>query len=458
MTTRTGLARERAAAASVQSLRPGRLPLPGSLVLLGGLAILLGAGAAVAPRLVGLGLVVVLLMGLTLARPSVAVVLVIAADALALPGLLLGVDWGLVTVSVFGLALTGAASAMVTMPRTLRSRVLPTSFVLAAILVISALNGLAHLPDAQVVAGFRLIATPLCCLLIGLAAAPPSLPRVLKGSALLLAASAIAALAEARLGTSYLISIGLDAGTTVRSYQGQLRAPGLFATNYLLGGFAGVVGALAFAAWPRQTHRHSGRWQVVTVAAAAACLVLSIYRTGILILLSSVLLWVLVARRGALGRKGITILVGGGFVAAVVSFGYASADSLGQRLRLWNHLLASEPLSLIGAGLGAVGAASNSRFAQDRVVVDNYYLSLWLQLGVLALVLLGGLLILVLWLLRAGRADVSLRPGVVLASCLLALALVEFWEYSASMSIVMFAVGCGIGRRARRTAQPALDR
>src|SRR5262249_59174045 len=69
------------------------------------------------------------------------------------------------------------------------------------------------------------------------------------------------------------------------------------------------------------------------------------------------------------------VLLGLGFAAV----GAVGAASLGQRLGTWASLL-RDHLPLYGLGVGAVGAASNSRRATGpQVFTDNYVLTLALQ-------------------------------------------------------------------------------
>ncbi len=427
-----------------------RALLAGTLIGFCLCASLAGALTALRPDLVVLGLVTAgVVIGVVL-RPFLAVFAVLAVDALGLVLVLTRLDTGALNLATFGLVGLAAVStrirASTAFPRRALHFLVTVSLVLAVGVSVALVSAV---PPNQVLAGFRLLATPLLCAVIALGMSKQQASSVLKVATILAVASAVASVVETRLGIGGLLDVGLTYGTNIRQYEGELRAPGLFTTNYALGAFAGVLGALAFVWWPvLGLSRWDRIWRWVAIAASSACLVLSIYRTGILVLLFSLALWIAISEEGrsAFGRRLLGGIAGAVAVAYVLSAGFGSAASLEDRTRVWSRVLAQYDLEILGHGLGFSGAASSSRFAIDRVTVDNYYLSLALQLGVFAAPLLFLMALSTLWMLRHARRVPILRAGIVLAACLVGFLFVDFWEYTAAMALALTSAGVAYGR------------
>lgn len=391
-------------------------------------------------------------------RPWLAIVAVLAADGLALLLVLGHVDTAAVDSGVFLLTLTALLASRARARSPLPSVVVVLLVLVALVLTCGLLvASSAGIPFSQSLSGLRRFAVPAICGLIALSMSEREASRVLRAATVLVSASAVAALVEQSLGAGALESAGLTYGVTVRHYQEELRAPGLFATNYTLGAFAGVLGGLAVAWWPTLRTRSDKVWSTMALLASCACLLLSIYRTGIVVLIVSVALWLLIVeRRGTLGRRLLTVTAAVSAVGYVFSAGLGSTGSLLQRGQLWRDVVDRYGIPPLGHGLGFSGAASESRFSARTVVVDNYYLSLSLQYGLLAIAIIGPLVVLSVLMLRQSRQFPRLRSGAVLAACLVAFLFVDFWEYTSAMSLAMTAVAVGYGHhrasRARAVA------
>ncbi|MEV4516364.1 hypothetical protein AB0K00_46320 [Dactylosporangium sp. NPDC049525] len=311
--------------------------------------------------------------------------------------------------------------------------------VVCAVLLLGVAVGVAHHSVAQSLLGVRYVVFPL--LLLGLVAAQPARDRLRFASVLawLLVANGVAALLEVVLGPGRLAAWGLDHGRAIRYIDGNFRAPGLTDFNADLGMLAGayLLGYVGLwldpASRPRQRSWHAG------AIAAGLCLALSTSRSGAVLLAGGVIAAVVLNRGGGAARRrqarflglGVLALVAAGFVTV----GATGATSLFQRFDVWADLLRHD-LPWWGRGVGAAGAASNSRFAHgEPVFVDNYYVSLALQFGpvvALATVVLIGVL-----LVRLAR-DTATRPAAVVPVAVLAglaasFLVLEAWEYDGAM-------------------------
>jgi hypothetical protein len=194
--------------------------------------------------------------------------------------------------------------------------------------------------------------------------------------------------------------------------------------------------------------------------AAAACVIglaLSTSRSGALMLVGGLLSALLLVRSRSKRRRRLSQLVGLLVVPGVaVSFAVVGAtgwSSLFDRFGVWSSLLESG-VPLFGFGIGSAGAATYSRVAEGpSVFVDNYFVSLALQLGPLAAAALVGLFI--FWLAKL-RSRSPNHPGAALHIALLAglacsFLVLESWEYAGAMfCLALFAAyGFRLGSSAR---------
>jgi len=389
-------------------------------------------------------------------RPWIAVATVLAVEGFALAFLLAGVDTSLLHYATSALAAIGAVISL-SRSRSESAHAAMLATVVGMVVVFGAFaSWLSAMPNEQIVAALRLVLTPALCAVIGRSATTEQARAMLKLATVLVVSSALAAVVERRQGIDRLVNLGLEYGTTVRSYDGLLRAPGLFATNYSMGAFAGVVGALALAWWPAVAGNGDRRWRQVALVASAACLILSIYRTGMLVLVFTASVLLFMADRGQkAGERRLLRLAGGSiFVAYVAYSGLLSTESTDDRFLVWSSILRNFETPLTGNGLGFSGSASVSRFAETVIVVDNYYLSLFLQLGVFSLALFLPMGWIAVRMLVRASAQPLLRAGIVVTGCLVAFAFVDFWEYTSAMSLALFA-GAAARNLADRT--PSMD-
>ncbi|WP_427115761.1 hypothetical protein [Pseudarthrobacter scleromae] len=389
--------------------------------------------------------------------PWLAIVAIVGVEAFVLPLMAAGIDRGPITLASFALGIIGAFATLIKgVPQT-RIIVWATVAVTVLLLANGIMVGLMSLPFEQLLAGIRIFLTPILAGIIGLGAVDSTRYRVLRFATIVIGFSFFAALYETFIGIDGLISLGLDYGTNVRSYYGELRAPGLFATNYSLGAFAGVMGSLAFVWWPSiEIGINAAKWRIVAIVCGVGCLILSIYRTGVLVLLVSIVLWTLFGRgKGATARKSIATVSGIFVVVYFFQSGLASTASLIARQSVWSSVIENHGFAWFGNGLGFAGSSSISRFSAEEIIVDNYYLNLLLQLGVLAVLLFIPLLVVGAQLTVKSSSISGLQSGYVLVACGVAFVFVDFWEYTSAMSLALFCVGAALKVLSSSAVQPS---
>ena len=308
--------------------------------------------------------------------------------------------------------------------------------VLAAATVI----GVVHHGLPQALLGVRFLVFPVAVLAVIAGRPAPDIMKLTNLLAWLLVANGAAAVAEFLIGPPRLAAWGFDQDRAIRYINGNFRAPGLTDFNAELGMLAGAY-LLGYAAlrlsgrrWPRGWLWHAG------AAAAAVCLAASTSRSGAVLIAAGLVAATVSTRAGsAVARRrarqlGVAalVLLGLGFAAV----GAVGAASLGQRLSTWGSLL-RDHVPLYGLGVGAVGAASNSRVATGpQVFTDNYFINLAMQFGPVVALLMAVLLVAALGWLYRGAADHPER--VVYFAVLVGLAasslVIEAWEYEGAMA------------------------
>ena len=383
----------------------------------------------------------VVTLGIISARPFLGIAVVVMADGFALTTTMAGISGTVLQTYAFVAAAVGAASAVIRLGD-YRRRYAPIAAFVVFVILCGSLSATANIPLLQTVQGARLLLVPLLCGVIGLSVSRRQMVLLMRLSTVVVVCSAAASAVENYLGVGQLVASGLDYGTTVRSFAGSLRAPGLFVTNYGLGSFAGVFGALALTWWPQLEPGKSGRgWRLVAAGASVICLLLSIYRTGILVLATAVvLLFIFDRRQGRLLRQMVLILGGAAFFVYVETAGFTSSSSLFERFSVWGAVLAQYPLKAFGYGLGFSGSASGSRFAERQIVVDNYFMSLGLQFGLLAIVMVLVVVFIAIRSLTLSTRQPILSSASTLLAVVIAFLFVDFWEYTAATSLVVAAV------------------
>lgn len=307
----------------------------------------------------------------------------------------------------------------------------------ASVILVGFLIGTQTLPLVQVLQGARILLLPVLAAIVGCFLKFEDMRLVIRLLSIVVFSSFVASLVERALGVEVLVDSGLRYGTTVRTFGGELRAPGLALTNYDFGAFAGVFAAIAWLWWIAAERSQPWRvWAFVSAIAGTLSLLTSSYRTGMVVLALAVLLSALLrSRRGVAFRLvGLTIVAAATW--AVAALGLLSTDSLNARQSNWEDLLTAG-VDLFGGGLGSAGAASGSSFSAGRVSTDNYFLSLILQFGFGGFVILLCLFVWTLRLLLRSRGSSRLAGGFVMAACIFGFWFVEFWEYSSAMMLAI---------------------
>lgn len=325
-------------------------------------------------------------------------------------------------------------------------RLLVTGAVAGVLLLLWTLIGIAAHGVAQTLVGGRFVLFPLVMLAVLVSLSAPATARLITVSAWLLVANGIAAVGELIVGPARLASWGFEQDRAIRYIDGTFRVPGLTEFNAELGMLAGAYLLGYVALWLTGSAR-PGRlaWHAGAVA-AAVCLALSTSRSGALLLAAGVVAGAVLNRAGgAAGRRrsqlvgiGVLVLVAAGFAAV----GATGSSSLFQRFGVWSSLLTSGT-PVYGDGFGAVGAATTSRIASGpQVFVDNYFVSVALQCGPVALAAL--LVLVVVLLVRLWRRSDRHAGHVVHIAVLAGLAcsclVLEAWEYAGAMSCLALFV------------------
>ncbi|WP_165314261.1 hypothetical protein [Agromyces protaetiae] len=393
-----------------------------------------------------LAIAAVVLLAAVLLSPALGLSIVVLADGVAFPFLLSGTSTMLVNLVVLGAALL-ALPAVFLKGRKHPAVLWPVAALLAAI-VPATIVGFATLPSMQVVSGLRYIVVPLIAAVIASTLSDRALRIVLRAVTVEMVVSLGAAIVETTLGSDRLLALsGVSYGVSIRNIGETLRAPGTFATNYHLGAFAGVFAVVAMFWWGMLPGAKRDRiWRLVALVAAVGCLVLSTYRTGVLVLVIATAVAVLAVRAIPPAAKVAVVVVAAGVAVAFSAAGLDSSSSLFERFGIWADLLArgSAP---VGSGTGYAGAASGADAAVRHIFTDNYYLSLWLQIGAFALVFVAVFAWIAWALFRAGRrvgrdaAPIAAAAFALWLGVLAGLAVVELWEYTSAMSLVALVLG-----------------
>lgn len=425
-------------------------------------ALVTGAGGVGA---VGLGVAAVafppVLLGvvavpLVLLVPLVPVLIGTLSDGIVFPLLLTGRGSSLLNIGVLATTLMGLAAVL--LRGTVNPRIARFALAVLALALPGLLVALDTEPVSQVLSGARYLAVPIVMAMIASTLGSAQLRVLLKCVTALMSVSAVAAAIEQSLGSDRLLALtGLAYGVSIRNFGSALRAPGTFATNFHLGAYASVVAVIALLWWGTlEGARRDWPWRVVALGASLACLALSTYRTGVVLLVVSVVAAIFLS--GGAVKTWVRLLVAGlGAVVAIgfVAVGLGNTNSFFQRLGVWGDLLAGRP-GFLGRGVGYSGAASGAAGSARQIFTDNYYISLWLQLGlpgVLIAVLLIGVAV---HLYRAGSAG-SPRAAVAVAlwcGALVAFFFVELWEYTSAMSLIAVVIGASAARPPREGTLP----
>ena len=255
-------------------------------------------------------------------------------------------------------------------------------------------------------------------------------------------ANSIAGVIELQLGTQKLIAIGLPYGLQVREFtSGRVRALGLSLTNFEFSLMSGLTAILCYAVLSRTMF--DGQISRILAGVTFICALLNMYtsitRQGILFPLIGIFYLELTRKRNAVRIFGQVYLAAiFGAILLSVNNLFVRSDTFGSRLSLWKTLI-TQFGSFIGNGIGFCGGATTSSFAKNisQIFVDNYYISIFLQLGVL------GLCIYLFVLFSYFSGTNRIGKGIMLSITLISL-ITEFWEYTSVISLcLMFVVTIG---------------
>ena len=172
---------------------------------------------------------------------------------------------------------------------------------------------------------------------------------------------------------------------------------------------------------------------MTVLISSAGGIFLSYSRSGAILSATVILLGEAFERRGFL--KAQTLFLTGAVVGLILMSGnflFSDNSSFKARLSLWEDLpKLTNPL--IGKGVGTTGSATKSSFtsAEIPVVVDNYIISIYLQLGLLAIMIFGAYLSYLL--VKGDSFGRALVVGLIVA-----MQFVELWEYSLPTSLLLF--------------------
>jgi hypothetical protein len=367
---------------------------------------------------------------------------------IGLQGHLGQVFWGrdyVLSLSSTAIVFVLAAVAVARRRRVTRWRIAAAGAAVLVVVVWTAI-GIANHGLAQSLVGVRLLMLPIA-VLVAVAALPTrDVRRLMDLLSWFMVANAVAAIGEVLVGPARLARWGFPDGA-IRYIGGTFRVPGLTEVNAELGMLAGAYLLGYLALWLAKGARPSGlSWHLGAVA-GVVCLLLSTSRSGALMLVGGLLGVAVLSRSGSKARRRryrlAGLLVVAGVAAAFVVLGATGSHSLGQRLDVWSSLL-DRHAGLFGVGIGGVGAATFSRVGSGpQVFVDDYFLSVALQFGPLALVALAIAIVAAAVRLSRGSAD---DPAQVVYLAILtglscSFLVIESWEYrGAMMALAVFAV------------------
>jgi hypothetical protein len=248
--------------------------------------------------------------------------------------------------------------------------------------------------------------------------------------------NSVAALFEKMFGVAALHALGLQYGTSVRTINGQLRSPGLLPTNFDLGLVCAVAFIFCFYTLFFAEGVVSRNLARLTLLASGVGLIASTTRSALVMVIIALLVLLSDAAISTAKRLVAYLALALGLSYVIFSrSNLGSSASLGQRQGVWSDLIQTYG-GYAGLGFGRVGGITYSSYnvAGVHIFVDNYFLSLYLQLGFCGLLAFFGCLVA---LFRGTQ-----KFGAALFAGLIAsFAFLETWEYSLPMSmLVMVAV------------------
>lgn len=264
--------------------------------------------------------------------------------------------------------------------------------------------------------------------------------KYLKTLIILLCFENIVAIIELRMGIFTLMTLGLEYGSELRQIKGQLRPPALFLNHFEYGLFSASV-FVACLSLKRYSASQNYAWMNAGLIISSLGVFLSTARTAVIIVLVS---YILKNQTNSnifrIHSKRIVKIINSIGVLSVVALIFPSlvaSESLYSRVINWQNILSRFNI-VIGNGLGSAGGATSSNFyrQESKVIVDNYFLSLLSQIGVL------GLCLFIFCLL--GLTRLPLRHKYIVFALVSSFLTLESWEYFGAMTILlisMFSIG-----------------
>jgi hypothetical protein len=386
--------------------------------------------------------------------PSTGIAVAICIESCKLVPTLLGLSSANLSLVATAALMAAAASRTARFPLNGR-RFLVVSGLLVAIAGPGLLIGFAQSAPLHMVSTLNLLVAPFAAFAAARYCSPRTHRHMLRFAILLLTANAAACAWQVSTGVGGLVAQGLNYGTTVRQIDGVLRTPGLTMTSATAGLFAGAVLMWLIVGLRNPAARVGRLWTALGIASGATVLVLSTSRSGAILAVVTALTVAIVWLPSATletGRPrnavfaGRTLIVLGvlAIPVALTQYGANSSDSLFDRTVVWEGLLSGN-VSMFGIGAGSVGASSYSEYnPRGGVFVDNSWLSLLLQYGLVGAI--GTMLLLVVSLVRLAKiskwAPRESGASAAVVAVLVAISVTALFVEILDYAIVMMIVGC----------------
>lgn len=247
----------------------------------------------------------------------------------------------------------------------------------------------------------------------------------------------LAGILELQLGIKELQSLGFEYGTNIRNFKsGTLRVPGLAITNFDLGLTSGVVLSLVYFMINGRIEigkKYNHFFLILVFTSSIGGILVSYSRSGAIFAATVIVLAEAFERKRFLKAQTLFLtLTITGLLLISRNVLFSDNSSFLARFELWEDLpKLSNPM--IGRGVGALGAVTKSSYTniQTPIVVDNYFISIYLQLGILGLAIFSWFLV---YLIIKGNS----YTRALIFGLIVTLQFVELWEYALPTSLILF--------------------
>lgn len=256
---------------------------------------------------------------------------------------------------------------------------------------------------------------------------------IIKSSIVLVILNAAAALFELTIGYSIFLKYANKYTFQPTQFlQSRFRVPGLTLSNFTLGYFAATTLLIVLA--NRLINPNIQNFTLLQKAGIISSFfaIFASYSRGALVMLAAgvTMLFIVYFRYlpmylFALAITGLTIFSIG------FTTNYFDGSSSRDRFAIWTFVKANSNFGY-GWGLGTSGATTNSSFALygHKVIVDNYFLSIFWQMGFIGLILFTCFLVVLS--LQLNKIGQSLIIALTMANMF-----IEFWEYTEVVGILL---------------------